>query len=149
MTRNAVGAEELLGEPVPEMKVVSCPDEKTWRQLLMASNTRKGWASQKQVIFLRHLGDLDRLKNAVLMKKIISLNTADYILKLRNFTRGRLLRMPTVREKDVELIDADVATCFYHSELYYPALQEALQADYQALREALKDSPYGDGIVRP
>ncbi len=149
MTRNAVGAEELLGEPVPEMKVVSCPDEKTWRQLLMASNTRKGWASQKQVIFLRHLGDLDRLKNAVLMKKIISLNAADYILKLKNFTRGRLVRMPTVREKDVELVDADVATCFYHSELYYPALQEALQADYHALREALKDSPYGDGIVRP
>ena len=149
MTRNAVGAEELLGEPVPEMKVVSCPDEKTWRQLLMASNTRKGWASQKQVIFLRHLGDLDRLKNAVLMKKIISLNAADYILKLKNFTRGRLVRMPTVREKDVELVDADVATCFYHSELYYPALQEALQADYHALREALKDSPYGDGVVRP
>ena len=149
MTRNAVGAEELLGEPVPEMKVVSCPDEKTWRQLLMASNTRKGWASRKQVIFLRHLGDLDRLKNAVLMKKIISLNAADYILKLKNFTRGRLVRMPTVREKDVELVDADVATCFYHSELYYPALQEALQADYHALREALKDSPYGDGIVRP
>ena len=69
MTRNATRAEELLDEPVPEMKVVACPDEKTWRQLLMASNKRKGWAGQKQVIFLRHLGDLDRLKNAVLMKK--------------------------------------------------------------------------------
>jgi len=149
MTRNATGAEELLDEPVPEMKVVSCPNEKTWRQLLMASNKRKGWAGQKQVIFLRHLGDLDRLKNAVLMKKIISLNTADYILKLKNFTRGRLLRMPTVREEDVELVDADVAICFYHSELYYPALQEALQADYQVFRQALQGSPYGEGIVSP
>ena len=115
----------------------------------MASNKRKGWAGQKQVIFLRHLGDLDRLKNAVLMKKIISLNAADYILKLKNFTRGRLLRMPTVRDEDVELIDADVATCFYHSELYYPALQEALQIDYQSLRKALEASPYGAGIIRP
>jgi hypothetical protein len=149
MTRDAMGAEELLGEPVPEVKVVPCPDEKTWRQLLMASNKRSGWAGQKQVIFLRHLGDLERLKNAVLMKKIISLNAADYILKLKNFTRGRLLRMPTVREEDVELVDADVAICFYHSELYYPALQEALQTDYQALRDALKDSPYGDGLIRP
>ena len=61
------------------------------------------------------------------MKKIISLNAADHILKLRNFTRGRLLRMPTIREEDVELIDADVATCFYHSELYYSALRESLQ----------------------
>lgn len=149
MTRNAMGAEELLGEPVPEVKVVPCPDEKTWRQLLMASNKRSGWAGQKQVIFLRHLGDLERLKNAVLMKKIISLNAADYILKLKNFTRGRLLRMPTVREEDVELVDADVAICFYHSELYYPALQEALQTDYQVFRQALQDSPYGEGVVSP
>jgi hypothetical protein len=149
LTRNAMDAEELLEEPVPEIKVVSCPDQETWRQLLMASNKRKGWAGQKQVIFLRHLGDLDRLKNAVLMKKIISLNSAGYILKLKNFTRGRLLRMPTVRDEDVELIDADVATCFYHSELYYPALQEALQIDYQVFRKALEGSPYGTGIVRP
>jgi hypothetical protein len=149
MTRDAMGAEELLEEPVPEIKVVSCPDERTWRQLLMASNKSKGWKGRKQVIFLRHLGDLERLKHAVLMKKIISLNTADYILKLKNFTRGRLLRMPTVREEDVELIDADVATCFYHSELYYPALQEALQIDYQALRRALEGSPYGKGIIHP
>ena len=149
MTRNAMGAEELLGEPVPETKVVPCPDEKTWRQLLMASNKRSGWAGQKQVIFLRHLGDLERLKNAVLMKKIISLNTADYILKLKNFTRGRLLRMPTVREEDVELVDADVAICFYHSELYYPALREALQADYQVFRQTLQGSPYGEGVVSP
>tara|TARA_B100000674_G_scaffold167142_1_gene134518 strand:- start:66625 stop:67074 length:450 start_codon:yes stop_codon:yes gene_type:complete len=149
MTRDAMGAEELLEEPVPEIKVVSCPDERSWRQLLMASNKSKGWKGRKQVIFLRHLGDLERLKHAVLMKKIISLNTADYILKLKNFTRGRLLRMPTVREEDVELIDADVATCFYHSELYYPALQEALQIDYQALRRALEGSPYGKGIIHP
>ncbi|MEC9122834.1 MAG: hypothetical protein VX969_01725 [Verrucomicrobiota bacterium] len=149
MTRDAMGAEELLEEPVPEIKVVSCPDERTWRQLLMASNKSKGWKGRKQVIFLRHLGDLERLKHAVLMKKIISLNTADYILKLKNFTRGRLLRMPTVREEDVELIDADVATCFYHSELYYPALREALQIDYQALRRVLEGSPYGKGIIHP
>ena len=115
----------------------------------MVSNKSKGWKGRKQVIFLRHLGDLERLKHAVLMKKIISLNTADYILKLKNFTRGRLLRMPTVREEDVELIDADVATCFYHSELYYPALQEALQIDYQALRRVLEGSPYGKGIIHP
>ena len=83
------------------------------------------------------------------MKKIISLNTADYILKLKNFTRGRLLRMPTVREEGVELVDAGVATCFYHSELYYPALQEALQTDYQVFRQALRDNPYGAGVIWP
>ena len=70
------------------------------------------------------------------MKKIISLNAADYILKLRNFTRGRLLRMPTIREEDVELIDADVATCFYHSELYYSALEGIFTERFRSLSQS-------------
>ena len=94
------------------------------------------------MIFLRHQKDLERLKTAILMKKIISLNASDYILKLKNFTRGRLLRMPSIREEDVELIDADVATCFYHSELYYSALKESLQKDFVAFRQALSGTDY-------
>jgi hypothetical protein len=50
--------------------------------------------------------------------------------------------MPTIREDDVELIDADVATCFYHSELYYSALRESLQKDFVAFRKALSGSGY-------
>jgi hypothetical protein len=82
------------------------------------------------------------------MKKIISLNAADYILKLKNFTRGRLLRMPTVREEDVELIDADVATCYYHSELYYSVLEESLEADYSALRKVLSGTDYETKLLK-
>ena len=104
--------------------------------------------SSKQVIFLRNQADLNRLKNAILMKKIISLNATNYILKLKNFTRGRLLRMPTVREEDVELIDADVATCYYHSELYYSVLEESLQNDYAALRQVLSGTVYGSELMK-
>jgi hypothetical protein len=121
---------------------VDCPDENSWRKLLLESNAEKDGELEKQVIFLRHRKDLERLKTAILMKKIISLNAADYILKLKNFTRGRLLRMPTIREEDVELIDADVATCFYHSELYYSALRESLQKDFVAFRKALSGTGY-------
>ena len=142
LTRTSTEAEKLLREPVPEIKIVDCPDEDTWRKLLLQSNAQKNGETEKQVIFLRHQKDLERLKTAILMKKIISLNAADYILKLKNFTRGRLLRMPTIREKDVELIDADVATCFYHSELYYSALRESLQKDVVAFRKALIGTDY-------
>ena len=142
ITRTSSEADELLREPVPELKIVDCPDEDTWRKLLLQSNAERDGAKEKQVIFLRHRKDLDRLKTSILMKKIISLNAADYILKLRNFTRGRLLRMPTIREEDVELIDADVATCFYHSELYYSALRESLQKDFVAFRRALSGTGY-------
>ena len=50
--------------------------------------------------------------------------------------------MPTIREEGVELIDADVATCFYHSELYYSALRESLQKDFVAFRRALSGTGY-------
>ena len=142
ITRTSSEADELLREPVPELKIVDCPDEDTWRKLLLQSNAERDGEKEKQVIFLRHRKDLDRLKTSILMKKIISLNAADYILKLRNFTRGRLLRMPTISKEDVELIDADVATCFYHSELYYSALRESLQKDFIAFRRALSGTGY-------
>ncbi len=142
LTRTSTEAEELLMEPVPEIKIVDCLNEETWRKLLLQSNAQKNGETQKQVIFLRHQKDLERLKTAILMKKIISLNASDYILKLKNFTRGRLLRMPSIREEDVELIDADVATCFYHSELYYSALRESLRKDFVAFRQALSGTDY-------
>ena len=94
MTRTSTQADELLREPVPEIKIVDCPDEDTWRKLLLHSNAEKDGELEKQVVFLRHRKDLDRLKTAILMKKIISLNAADYILKLRNFTREDYFACP-------------------------------------------------------
>jgi len=146
MHRNSLEINELLNEPVPEIKILDCPDDQAWRSLLLESNKRTPGTAAKQVIFLRNLGDLNRLKNAILMKKIISLNASDYILKLKNFTRGRLLRMPTVREDDVELIDADVATCYYHSELYYSVLEESLESDYSALKKVLSGTDYESAL---
>jgi hypothetical protein len=148
MRRNSHNVIQLLEEPVPETKIVDCPDSKSWRSLLRESNKRTPGLSAKQVIFLRNQNDLNRLKNAILMKKIISLNAADYILKLKNFTRGRLLRMPTVREQDVELIDADVATCYYHSELYYTVLEESLESNYAALRKVLSGTEYESDLMK-
>jgi general secretion pathway protein D len=148
MHRNSLEINELLNEPVPEIKIVDCPDDQAWRSLLLESNKRTPGTPAKQVIFLRNLGDLNRLKNAILMKKIISLNASDYILKLKNFTRGRLLRMPTVREDDIELIDADVATCYYHSELYYSVLEESLESDYAALKKVLSGTDYESGLKK-
>lgn len=148
MHRNSLEINQLLDEPVPEIKIVDCPDDQAWRSLLLESNKRTPGTAAKQVIFLRNLGDLNRLKNAILMKKIISLNASDYILKLKNFTRGRLLRMPTVREDDVELIDADVATCYYHSELYYSVLEESLESDYAALKKVLSGTDYESGLKK-
>jgi general secretion pathway protein D len=142
LRRDSASAGELLDEPVPEMAIVDCPDKATWRRLLWELNQPGPKGEIRRVIILRNRDDLERLKYAVLMKKTIELNTEDNILKLKSFTRGRLLRMPTVREDDVELIDAEVAACFFHSEQYYAALQSALRRDYAAFNTALLGTQY-------
>ena len=149
LRRDSLGAAELLEEPVPETVTFSCPDKETWRRHLWYLNQPGPNGEVRHVILLRNKDDLDRLKYAVLMKKTIDLNTERHILKLKNFTRGRLLRMPTVREDDVELIDADAAACFFHSEQYYASLQAALQRDYDALREAITGTPYEEELENP
>jgi general secretion pathway protein D len=142
LRRDSASAGELLEEPVPEMAIVDCPDKATWRRLLWELNQPGPKGEIRRVIILRNRDDLERLKYAILMKKTIELNTEDNILKLKSFTRGRLLRMPTVREDDVELLDAEVAACFFHSEQYYAALQSALRRDYAAFNTALLGTQY-------
>ena len=40
MHRNSLEINELLDEPVPEIKIVDCPDDQAWRSLLLESNKR-------------------------------------------------------------------------------------------------------------
>ncbi|MFP6901200.1 MAG: hypothetical protein VCA36_09670 [Opitutales bacterium] len=142
LRRISDGAADLLREPVPDMGFVDCPDSSTWSQLLWDMNKPDAQGRERHAILVRNKDDLKRLKLAILMKKTIELNTERRILSLQNFTRGRLLLMPTVREEDVELIDAEVAECFFCSELYYQSLESELERDFAALRKAIKGTPY-------
>ena len=63
LTRNSNEANELLREPVPEIMIVDCPDEVTWRKLLLQSNARKNGETEKQVIFLRNQSDFGAIEN--------------------------------------------------------------------------------------
>ena len=85
-------------------------------------------------MLLRNRDDLERLKRAIVMKQTIELNNPEEILSLKSFNRGRLLSMPSIKKDDIELIDADVARCFFYSEHYYQALQKAVETDIDALR---------------
>ena len=82
---------------------------------------------------MRSKDDVNRLKRAIVLNKIIELNNAESILSLKSFRRGRQLAMPTVKKSDIELLDADVARCFYYSEQYYQALQQAVDEAAKAL----------------
>ena len=142
LRRMSDDAADFMREPVPDIQLVDCPDSAAWSKLLWEMNKPDDQGRPRYAILLRNKDDLERLRLSIMIKKTVELNTERRILSLQNFTRGRLLMMPTVREEDVELIDAEVAKCFYYSELYYQALQSALERDFSAFRKAVEGTPY-------
>ena len=51
MRRESLAIDQLLEEPVPEIKIVDCPDEQTWRSLLLESNRRTPALPQSRLFF--------------------------------------------------------------------------------------------------
>ena len=100
-------------------------------------------------MLLRRKKDVERLKYAILMKKTVEMNTEKLVLSLSNFTRGRLLLMPRVTPKDIELVDGDVARAFFYSEMYYQALQVEMEKDITAFRKVIEEKDHLKQLVAP
>ncbi len=137
LRRFSDGFKDILKEPVPKISIIDCPDKKAWRRSLWDLNQPDEQGTQRHSVILRNREDLERLKRAIALKKTIELNDPDQILTLSSFSRGRLLAMPTIKRDDIELIDADVARCFFYSEHYYQALQREVEKDIEALRDKI------------
>ena len=122
----------LLFSPASHLVLLTC-------RLLWKLNQPTEGGAHRHTILLRSREDLDRLKLAIVMKQTIEMNDPEEILNLESFSRGRLLSMPSIKREDIELIDADVARCFFYSEHYYQALQKQIEKDIEALREEIGD----------
>jgi len=149
LQRSSDAARSILKEPVPALQLVDCPDEDTWSRLLWDLNKPDPESKPSFTVLLRNSWDIERLKYAVLMKKTVELNTKSQVLQLSNFTRGRLLLMPTVKPKDVELIDGDVARGFFYSEQYYQALQDVMEQDISAFRRVIEEKDHLKKLINP
>jgi len=149
LQRSSDAAHSILKEPVPAVQLVDCPDEDTWSRLLWDLNKPDPESKPSFTVLMRNSRDIERLKYAVLMKKTVELNTKSQVLQLSNFTRGRLLLMPTVKPKDVELIDGDVARSFFYSEQYYQALQNIMEQDISAFRRVIEEKDHLKKLINP
>ena len=76
---------------------------------------------QRYTILINDESDLVRLRRALALKRIVTLNGGDEQLLLRNFSVGTVLLMPDLKRGQVHVIDADVARFFFHTEHYYAA----------------------------
>ena len=83
----------------------------------------------------------------LLLKRTVYLNASRQTASLANFTVGRLLLMPTVKEGKQYLIDADAARYFFLTEHYYPALRQTLTENLDRLHSVLSRPSYARYIT--
>ena len=74
-----------------------------------------------------------------MLKLMIILNGGQSELALSNFTIGKTLHVPSMGEDKVTVIDADVARCFFYTELYYAELLKQVDETLSKLDDALSD----------
>ncbi len=140
---NMADVSELMDQPVPELYRVHAPTRQDWSRKLWELNQPDADGRQRFTILIQRQRDLERIAQAVMLKQIVELNAmADSQMTLRNFTIGRNLLMPDIRDEDVFVLDSDVARYFFITEMYYPLLQQELQRASQAMHEALEDPEY-------
>ena len=149
LQRFADTAKSIFREPIPTVTTLACPSPTAWRQRLWEMNQPTEQGQQQFTVLLHRAKDVERLKYAVLMKKTVDLNTRKNVLKLNQFTRGRLLLMPRVKANDIELVDGDVARSFYYSELYYQASQAEMERDITAFRQVVENKNHLQQLLQP
>ena len=141
-SRLSDNAESIFSEPVPVLSIVKCENDDSWSKALWKMNQSSSENKEQFTVLIRNQDDIKRLKYAILTKKCIELNSENFALKLSNFSRGRLLLMPRVTTKDIELIDIDVAQAFFYSEMYYQAQQVAMEKDIAAFQRITKEKQH-------
>ena len=139
----------IFNEPTPSVQLLNCSNEKEWSQKLWELNRPTAEQQEQYTVLLRRKKDVERLKYAILMKKTVEMNTEKLVLSLSNFTRGRLLLMPRVTPKDIELVDGDVARAFFYSEMYYQALQVEMEKDIAAFRKVIEEKDHLKQLITP
>ena len=150
--RASMDENRLATEPIPDVRLVDCPDRDAWQKRLWELNHPTPDGRQRFTILIQNQDDIERLQRAMMLKKIITLNGGPTALSMRNFTIGKILAMPQLDKDQVTVMDADVARYFYHTELYYAAAIEKIEQTLDQLDIAFRlpeVQPYLHGETLP
>ncbi|MBL4590694.1 MAG: type II secretion system protein GspD [Phycisphaerales bacterium] len=137
--RDSMEQQRLASEPIPEIRIVDCPDRDAWQQILWDMNQPSSDGIQRFTILINSPADIVRLQRAMMLKLIVLLNGGEESLSLTNFSIGKILHVPERDADKVSVVDADVARYFFHTELYYAAVIKHIEQTLDELDEAFKD----------
>ncbi|MEQ9461742.1 MAG: hypothetical protein RIG82_12400 [Phycisphaeraceae bacterium] len=136
-------AHRVLDKALPEVRLVDCPDQDTFRSLLYELNRPDANGHARHTILIRDEDDLTRLMRCIVLRYAVDLNTDQAKPKLKDFNRGRQLIMPEISEDEIFLIDHEVARYFYLSVEFGAALLETIRKDSEALRQEIEEVESG------
>lgn len=140
--RESEAAGRLATEPIPELRVYQCADRQAWAELLWRLNQPDAQGRQRYSVLIQTPEDVTRLRRALALKRIVTLNGGEGELSLRNFSIGKLLLIPDFKEGQVHVIDAEVARYFFQTEHYYAALIQRIE-DRLTQLDAILRGPAG------
>lgn len=141
------GKAHILAEPTPEIRVVDCPDDAAWERLLWEMNTgnRRGEA---YTVLLHRPEDINRLSQAIAMKRLLSVNGGERQARIANFLVGRMVSLPDIKPEQRNLLESAVARYFFQSVHYTRSFGEEFGRKLRQIDARLR-SPDLRGLVRP
>lgn len=132
----------LITGQAPTVAIIACRDADEWSRMLWELNQPDENGRDRSTLLLHSPEDLKRLRRAVLLHKIITLNGGKKAMDLNRFSVGRMLRIPEISPDQRHLINKKVAELFYHTEHYYPALSVQISSIIQGMKAAVDDPEF-------
>ncbi len=134
----ADGTSRLNTQSTPEVSLVDCADREAWGKLLWELNQPAKDGQPRHTVLIQDESDIVRLRRAMALKKIITLNGGSDQMLLKNFSVGKVLLMPEMRKDQTHLIDAEAAMFFYYTEHYYAESLKTIEEQLDKLEAELK-----------
>jgi len=123
-------------EPIPQVRVLECADRSQWSKLLWDLNQPSADGLQQSTVILQNESDMVRLRRAAFLKRLLTLNGGESEARVRNFNVGKQLLIPELAPGQTLVVDGDVATLFFRTEMYYPAALQEIEQSIDAINAA-------------
>ncbi|MCP4453155.1 MAG: hypothetical protein GY809_16970, partial [Planctomycetes bacterium] len=118
--------------------VIPCADREAWGKRLWELNQPAEDGTPRHTVLIQDGSDIVRLRRAMALKKIITLNGGSDQMLLKNFSVGKVLLMPEMRDDQTHLIDAEAAMFFYFTEHYYAESLKVIEEQLEKLDAELQ-----------
>ncbi len=136
--RDSLEEGRLGSEPVPDIRLIDCPSREVWGTKLWELNQPTPDGRDRHTILIQTESDVLRLRRALALKRIADLNGGIAQMRLANFSVGKVLLMPELKNDQIHVMDADTARFFFHTEHYYAATLSEIETQLKELDKLLR-----------